>query len=311
MLPSSIATLWLLFFIYSCIGWVVEEIYCSVPAGHFVNRGFLNGPYLPIYGSGAVAAVIMFRGLTSPLAIFLLGGAFCCALEFATSYVMEQIYHARWWDYSDKPLNLQGRCWAGGFVEFGVALCLVVLQINPPLLAWLGRFPAPTMKTAVTISFACMTTDLFITHKGLMELRAKMDALMKETRERALVTAAEARQRMEVLAVDARQRVDAVREQMGLPAVDPSLMLPQDPDEWARALDWHLGARLREGEEKARELRPSFPQLPGLDEVAARFRERLNGQERRVLANFPKLRPAHYRSLAQELAARIREYGQG
>lgn len=92
---------------YSIVGWVYESLICSVGARHFVNRGFLNGPYCPIYGFGAVFDLILLGKIENPFLLFLLGAIVTCTLEYLTSYGMEKIFHARWWDYS------KGRIYSG------------------------------------------------------------------------------------------------------------------------------------------------------------------------------------------------------
>ena len=174
-IPNSIHLIWLLFFFYCVVGWFLESTYCSIPAGHFINRGFLNGPYIPIYGTGAMVGLALFGGFTDPLQIFLLGGAMCCALEWVTSWGMEKLYHARWWDYSDKPLNLQGRIWIGGFVEFGLGIVVAVLVVNPPVLRVLEKVPRTTAIVLAIVTFLIFAIDLAISHNSAIKMRDAMD----------------------------------------------------------------------------------------------------------------------------------------
>ena len=106
---------WLLiFFVYSVLGWVWESCYVSVKSKRWVNRGFLHGPWLPIYGSGAVVVLLVTlpaRG--RPALIFLLGMIGATVLEYVTGESMEKLFHMRYWDYSDKPLNVNGHICLG------------------------------------------------------------------------------------------------------------------------------------------------------------------------------------------------------
>jgi len=87
--------------VYSILGWIYESIVCSIQEKKWVNRGFLNGPYCPIYGAGAVLDIIILGNIQNPILLFLLGATLTCTLEYLTSYFMEKIFNARWWDYSD------------------------------------------------------------------------------------------------------------------------------------------------------------------------------------------------------------------
>ena len=102
---------WILyFFIYSFLGWVCECIYCGVPAKKFINRGFLAGPYCPIYGCGALAVIYTLTPFSDNVVIlFGMGVIVTSALEYITSYMMEKLFHTKWWDYSKHPFNIHGR----------------------------------------------------------------------------------------------------------------------------------------------------------------------------------------------------------
>ena len=97
------------FIIYSVIGWAYESLLCSVIERRLINRGFLNGPYCPIYGFGALLDIICLNSFSDPLEIFFLGALLNCTLEYWTSFFMEKMFNGRWWDYSDKKFNINGR----------------------------------------------------------------------------------------------------------------------------------------------------------------------------------------------------------
>lgn len=132
----------LLFFAYSFLGWCIEVTLKYFQFHRFINRGFLTGPWLPIYGSGAVLITLAVEGL-SPLessvgTTFALSFVLCGTVEYGTSYVMEKRFHARWWDYSQKPMNLHGRVWIGNLVLFGLGGVLIIEVLDPLLLGLIG-----------------------------------------------------------------------------------------------------------------------------------------------------------------------------
>ena len=96
---ANVEQWFLLFLIYSFCGWIWESVFCSLWSRHkLINRGFLNGPYCPIYGYGALLDLIVLGHITDPLLLFLLSGTLSCLLEYLTSVGMEALFHARWWD---------------------------------------------------------------------------------------------------------------------------------------------------------------------------------------------------------------------
>lgn len=121
----------LFFYIYCFFGWIIESIYVSVCTGNWVNRGFMRGPVIPIYGTGAIIilfAVIPFR--TSPILVFIIGTIAASVLEFVTGFVMERIYKVRYWDYSDKPFNLCGYICLFNSLCWGVLSILLIYLVH-------------------------------------------------------------------------------------------------------------------------------------------------------------------------------------
>ena len=97
------------FFIYAFLGWCTEVIYACVNSGKFVNRGFLNGPYCPIYGFGVVAVVMCIYPAKDNLHVLFFGSVILTtALEFITGFILEKIFNEKWWDYSDEHFNIKG-----------------------------------------------------------------------------------------------------------------------------------------------------------------------------------------------------------
>lgn len=144
--------LWFLF--YSFVGWMYESILVSCQQHRLVNRGFLNGPLCPIYGTGAILGVAILGNVHNPIIIFLISMVGATILEYTTSWVMEQLFHARWWDYSNFRFNLQGRVCLLGALIFGLGGVGVVLGSQPyvervtdmiplPMLAYAGHGTGP------------------------------------------------------------------------------------------------------------------------------------------------------------------------
>lgn len=159
----------LYFVIYSIAGWAYETIICSVQQRRFVNRGFLNGPYCPIYGSGAVLNVLLIGRLQNPILIFILSAIISTALEYLTSWLMEKMFHARWWDYSDMKFNIGGRVFLLGAVVFGLMSVVQLKIIHPRLSALIERIPADIRYITSIVMFAVLVSDTVYTVTKMSE----------------------------------------------------------------------------------------------------------------------------------------------
>lgn len=136
----------LLFFTGAFLGWVMEVVCKLIQFGRFINRGFLIGPYCPIYGFGAVLVTALLTPFSaSPPAVFALAMAVCGTLEYLTSYAMEKLFHARWWDYSHRRFNLNGRVCAGTLIPFGLMGLGMVYVARPVLFGLYLRLPQAWM----------------------------------------------------------------------------------------------------------------------------------------------------------------------
>lgn len=127
----DLKVLFLLFIVYSITGWIIEVIATYPDTKCFVNRGFLIGPYCPIYGNCAIAMIFLLHNVTNPILLFVLSILICSVGEYVTSYTMEKIFHARWWDYSKNKFNLNGRICLVNSLAFGVLGFLLIKFVNP------------------------------------------------------------------------------------------------------------------------------------------------------------------------------------
>jgi uncharacterized protein len=136
---------WILYFaVYAVGGWVLEVLYARMRRGGFVNRGFLKGPLCPIYGFGAVGILALDQylnhhvanGLQVAILLFALSALITSLLEYCVSWLLERVFHKKWWDYSDTPLNLHGRVCAGFSLLWGATALLLVGVIHP-ITEWL------------------------------------------------------------------------------------------------------------------------------------------------------------------------------
>lgn len=151
---NRITDIFLLFMVGAGIGWIYEVVLHLLQNGVFVNRGMLHGPWLPIYGTGCLLMVGLKRLIGKRPVVYFIGCVAASAvLEYVTSFVLEAVYHTRWWDYSNLPWNLNGRIFFGGLIGFGLAGCLFAYLLLPAMEKIRSKIPLRTKK-ALTIMLA-------------------------------------------------------------------------------------------------------------------------------------------------------------
>ncbi|MSS19536.1 putative ABC transporter permease [Pseudoramibacter porci] len=176
------------FLIYSFLGWVVEVVFHAVHQGRIVNRGFLNGPVCPVYGFGvlAVFAVAWAIGRSAPEGLplwqlFLVGMVFATLVELIAGWTLDKLFHTRWWDYSDKPLNLGGYICPEYSLIWGLAITLVVRDVQPLVRRTAAdQIPADYGWIVLAVFYCAYLADLIVTVliiTGFNKRLAELDAI--------------------------------------------------------------------------------------------------------------------------------------
>ena len=169
----------MLFFSYSILGWCMEVLVKFIQYKRFINRGFLIGPYCPIYGWGAILITLLLKKyINDPLVLFIFGMIICSILEYFTSWIMEKVFHARWWDYSAKKFNINGRICLNTLIPFGLLGVLIMYVLNPFFIKIYGTFNI-TVLTSI-----CITLSIIFAIDNVMSItilsKFKKDALLLE-----------------------------------------------------------------------------------------------------------------------------------
>ena len=180
----------LLFFIYSFAGWFVELTREYIRNKKVVNRGFLIGPYCPIYGCGAILITFLLQKYSDDaLVTFVLSTVICGILEYLTSYFMEKIFKARWWDYSDRKFNINGRICLENLVWFGLGGTIVVNYINPLLLDCFKVIPELLLHIILGIIMTGFLVDIIVSLRIIFNLKE----MKKELRDNTIEISAKVR----------------------------------------------------------------------------------------------------------------------
>ena len=177
----------LYFIIYSFLGWIYETFYCTIHEKAWENRGFLYGPCIPLYGVGATLAQILFmdlpiKGLDDPsfTTIFIGCAVGSFFLEYGTSYILEKRFHARWWDYSDLPLNINGRVCLIFTLCFGFAGVLVTQIIIPPIVEIISYFPTVLIELLALIFMFIFGMDMALTISALTTFAKEFERINEQ-----------------------------------------------------------------------------------------------------------------------------------
>lgn len=177
---DNIWILFLLFTIYSLIGWTTETILCSIEAGKFINRGFLNGPFCPIYGvGGVIVAYLLFPLKDNLFILYIASVLITTTIEYLTGVALEVIFHTKYWDYSHLKFNFQGRICLQNSLGFGIMCVVGILYVHPFLLNLLLSIPAsilPFISGGFMIYFLC---DTIITVHAILQLNGKLAELQQ------------------------------------------------------------------------------------------------------------------------------------
>ncbi len=180
----SIYELILLFFVYAFLGWCSEVCFAAVTLGKFSNRGFLNGPICPIYGVGALIVMLLLTPVSNQLAaLFFSSMILTTLLEYITGLVLEKIFHAKWWDYSDRPFNIQGYICLEFSILWGIA-CTVIMKLVHPTIYGLVRLLPHTLGLVLNCLFlVTLAVDLAATVTAIHHLNQRL-ALITQTAQR-------------------------------------------------------------------------------------------------------------------------------
>ena len=170
---DKICYIFLLFIIYSFIGYILEITNCSIRDKKLVlNRGFFLGPYLPIYGiSCLLMGSFIIRYKDDFFTVLVMSAFVCTTVEYITSYVLEKIFKARWWDYSDRKFNLEGRACLGNAFLFGIGGVFFTYVLNPFVITVVGKLPILALRIVSIVLMVIFIADVIITIRTLYQVK--------------------------------------------------------------------------------------------------------------------------------------------
>lgn len=176
---------WLFFFYFYCFaGWCIESTYVSIKNRKLTNRGFMRGPFLPLYGSGAIMMLVVSMPFQDNIVMTYLAGCVgATVLEYVTGVVMEALFKVRYWDYSDNPLNFHGYICLGTTLAWGVLTILMTEVVHVPVEALVLSMPEQLLTVLTYVLTAGIFADFALSFKTALDIRnvlMKMEQVKKE-----------------------------------------------------------------------------------------------------------------------------------
>ncbi len=164
---------WLFFFYFYCFfGWCFESTYVSVKSRRWVNRGFMRGPFLPLYGFGAIMMLVVSKPFQDNLVLVYFAGCLgATALEYVTGVIMEALFKVRYWDYSGKRFNFQGHICLGSSLAWGFLTILMTEVIHKPVERFVLWLPSQALGIATLVLTAVICADFALSFQAAMDLK--------------------------------------------------------------------------------------------------------------------------------------------
>ncbi len=177
------------FMIYAVVGWMIEVSYHAVRLGKVVNRGFLNGPLCPVYGCGVLMVLSVLNVLgnafgvetdlekASPLLLFAVGIIFATLIELIAGFLLDKLFHARWWDYRDRKFNLNGYICLEFSIIWGLCIAFVLRVIQPFFDRIIDLIPVLAGQIMLTFMYLVFAADLIITVMTILKLNKQLERM--------------------------------------------------------------------------------------------------------------------------------------
>ncbi len=222
---------WLVYFYFYCIfGWVFESTYVSLRTHKLTNRGFMKGPWLPLYGSGAILVLLVTLPYADyPVGVYFAGMIAATILEYITGVVMVKLFKVRYWDYSYKKIQFQGHICLSSSLAWGGLSLLMVYVIHPPIVKFIDMWNENVVNILTFIVTICMAYDFANAFREAMDLRA------------LIIQAEELKKRMEEVVAEKREAfaetVEERREQFAQSVAESKEQLAESRERLAESLD--------------------------------------------------------------------------
>ncbi|MCM1201511.1 MAG: hypothetical protein NC312_09790 [Bacteroides fragilis] len=292
---------WLFFFYTYCfLGWCFESAFVSIRTHKLVNRGFMRGPFLPIYGSGAIMMYVVSMPFQDNLVLTYLAGCVgATALEYITGVLMETLFHIRYWDYSDKKFNFQGHICLSSTLAWGFFTILMTRVIHRPIERFVMGIPGNILYYTAFLLTVCIAADFALSFKTALDLRnilAKMQRA-KEELERM-------QRRLDIIIAFSNEEKAQKQQERELRAGELVESLGQRFMSIRETIQRTPGAYVDSVRDEIAELRARYNIYM---ENRRNYREMLDFYKRDMIRNNPTMRSGKFKDVFEELKEAVAE----
>lgn len=286
---------WLFFFYMYCfLGWCFESAWVSLKSKKLVNRGFMRGPFLPLYGSGATMMLVVSMPFRDNVLLTYLAGVIgATALEYITGVTMEVLFNVRYWDYSDRPFNFQGHICLRSSIAWGFLTILMTRVIHRSIEQLVLAIPGKGLAYATELLTIYIVIDFTLSFKAALDLRdilAKMQKL-KEEMERM-------QRRLDVIIAFNNEGKEQKRQERELSLSELSLGLKQRFASLKESIQLRPAAYEQDVREEVAELRGKFSYYPDPQE---NYDQMLDFYKRDMIRNNPTMVSRKFKNALDEL----------
>lgn len=256
MYPYTLTQWLFLFYFYCFLGWCVESTHVSIrqKPPHWVNRGFMRGPFLPLYGSGAIMMLVVSAPFQGNVFLTYIAGCIgATILEYITGVTMEALFKVRYWDYSNQPFNFQGHICLGTTLAWGGLTILMTRVVHRPIESLLYMIPQWLLSILVFILTVLIAADFALSFRAALDIRDILIAMEKVKEEIEHM-----QKRLDVIMAVREEEIEQRRSAAEMRVEEMAERMEERLQNIRQRIQIHPGEYLESTKEEAREIRDRF-----------------------------------------------------
>lgn len=265
------------FAIYAFLGWCVEVAYAALNTGKFVNRGFLNGPVCPIYGFGVVFIIIMLTPIENNIFMLFIGATFITSfIEYMTGFVLEKVFHHRWWDYSNVPFNIRGYICLKFSLIWGIASIFVIKVVHSVVYDVVRFIPNLFGIILIVIIIISFLIDFIAAIQTVLKLNVRL-------------------RKIDEISIQMRNKSDVLAKEISKNTIELKKVYDENSVEFKQKHEASIVQIKSKYEKEITELRGKYDKLTARRHIF----------QRRILKAFPNIKSNRYFGALEELKKKI------